>query len=319
MRNNGVLFRIVSSTMPSDYYKRLLPVIRHLEQHYREPLDLTTLAERAALSPYHFHRIYKAVTGETPAATVRRLRLENIARQLFSDSNANITALALEHGYASSQALAKAFRAHFGMSASALRACRDFESWIETMQNSKIGHLLRKSGHATNAANGDTAPVINPQEPAMTSDMQTTTLAPRTVAYIRVTGEYGKNYELATNRLYQWAGAHGLADGECLFIYLDSPEITPADKCRTDICLTVPEDTATGNGIEKQHLPGGSYALIRRTVTDPAQYCVYWEEIMSAIIAAQLEIDNRPCFELYHSYDAATGKADVSFCVAVVL
>ena len=305
--------------MPVDYRERLCPVIRYLERHYRELLDLTALAERAALSPYHFHRIYKAVTGETPAATVRRLRLENIARQLFYDSNANITALALEHGYASSQALAKAFRAHFGMSASALRACRDFEIWIETMQNSKIGHLLHKSGHAANAVNGDTAPVINPQEPAMTTDMQTTTLAPCAVAYIRVTGEYGKNYEPATNRLYQWAGAHGLADGECLFIYLDSPEITPADKCRTDICLTVPDDTATGNGIKKRHLPGGSYALIRRTVTDPAQYRVYWEEIMSAVIAAQLEIDDRPCFEQYHHYDAATGKADVSFCVAVVL
>ena len=75
--------------MPVDYRERLRPVIRYLERHYREPLDLTALAERAALSPYHFHRIYKAVTGETPAATVRRLRLENIARQLFSDSNAN--------------------------------------------------------------------------------------------------------------------------------------------------------------------------------------------------------------------------------------
>ena len=250
---------------------------------------------------------------------MRRLRLENIARQLFFSKDANITTLALEHGYASSQALAKAFRAHFGMSASALRACRDFEIWIETMQNSKIRHLLHKSGHAANAVNGDTAPVINPQEQAMTTDMQTTMLAPCTVAYIRVTGEYGKNYEPATNRLYQWAGAHGLADGECLFIYLDSPEITPADKCRTDICLTVPDDTVTGNGIEKRHLPGGSYALIRRTVTDPAQYRVYWEEIIAAVIAAQLEIDNRPCFELYHSYDAATSKADVSFCVAVVL
>ena len=292
--------------MSVDYRERLRPVIRYLEQHYREPLDLAVLAERAALSPYHFHRVYKAVTGETPAATVRRLRLENIARQLFFAANSDITTLALEHGYASSQALAKAFRAHFGMTARDIRACRDFESWMQAMQNSKIGYLLHKTGHAAHPANGDTAPVINPQEQAMTTDMQTTTLAPCTVAYIRVVGEYGKNYEPATNRLYQWAGAHGLADGECLFIYLDSPEITPAD-------------TATGNGIEKRHLPGGSYALIRSTVTDPAQYRVYWEEIMSAVIAAQLEIDDRPCFEQYHHYDAATGKADVSFCVAVVL
>ena len=63
----------------------------------------------------------------------------------------------------------------------------------------------------------------------MTNDMQITTLAPCTVAYIRVVGEYGKNYEPATHRLYQWAGAHGLADGECLYIYLDSPEITPTN------------------------------------------------------------------------------------------
>ena len=150
--------------MPVDYRERLRPVIRYLERHYREPLDLTVLAERAALSPYHFHRIYKAVTGETPAATVRRLRLENIARQLFFSKDANITTLALEHGYASSQALAKAFRAHFGMTASDIRACRDLEGHIETMQNSKIGHLLHKSGHAANAVNGDTAPVINPQD-----------------------------------------------------------------------------------------------------------------------------------------------------------
>ena len=40
---------------------------------------------------------------------------------------------------------------------------------------------------------------------------------------------------------------------------------------------------------------------------------------MAAVIAAQLEIDNRPCFEHYHHYDDASGVADVSFCVAVAL
>lgn len=93
--------------MSVDYRERLHPVIRYFEQHYREPLDLAVLAERVALSPYHFHRVYKAVTGETPAATVRRLRLENIARQLFSAANADITTLALEHGYAAHRRLPK--------------------------------------------------------------------------------------------------------------------------------------------------------------------------------------------------------------------
>ena len=178
--------------MSTDYPRRLQPVIRYLEQHYRDPPDLTTIAALASLSPYHFHRIFTAVTGETLAAYLRRLRLENIARQLFY-GKADITTLALEHGYGSSQALAKALRAHFGITASELRTCQDFASYRRALQNSKIGHLLHKTGHAARPAQGDTVAVINPQEQTMTSDMQTTTLAPCTVAYIRVVGEYGKN------------------------------------------------------------------------------------------------------------------------------
>ncbi len=95
---------------------------------------------------------------------------------------------------------------------------------------------------------------------------------PKTLAYIRITGPYGKGYEEPIDRLYQWAGRHGLSGGECLFIYLDNPETTPGDQCRTDLCLTVPADAATGGEIEKQHIPGGTYAVIRRTVNDPVQY-----------------------------------------------
>lgn len=66
--------------MKTDYHHRLRPVIRHLELHYAEPIDLHEMARLAAFSPHHFHRVFKAVTGETPAAYLRRLRLEAAAR-----------------------------------------------------------------------------------------------------------------------------------------------------------------------------------------------------------------------------------------------
>ena len=67
--------------MKIDYYhRRLRPVIRHLEQHYAEPIDLHEMARLAAFSSHHFHRIFKTVTGETQAAYLRRLRLETAAR-----------------------------------------------------------------------------------------------------------------------------------------------------------------------------------------------------------------------------------------------
>lgn len=306
--------------MKIDYYHRLRPVIRHLEQHYAEPIDLHEMARLAAFSPHHFHRVFKTVTGETPAAYLRRLRLEAAARQLFYDDGAHITALALEYGFSSSQALAKAFRQHFGVPPSEIRACTDLESLIRTMHNSKIGHLLHKSGHANAPTNPHHETFANQQE----RPMKTERLAPCTVAYIRVTGPYGQGCKKGRQTLSQWAGTHGLPVGEYLSLYLDNPETTPAEKCRTDITITLPDTVADSvplqGDIEKRRLPGGSYATLRRTVTAPEQYRQYWQEAIAAIIAAHLEIDDaRPSFAHYHRYDTATGEGDVSFCIAVRL
>ncbi len=69
--------------MRVDYHQRLVPVIRYLEQHFNEPLNLPEVAALANLSPYHFHRTFKAVQGETLADFIRRLRLEAAADDLF--------------------------------------------------------------------------------------------------------------------------------------------------------------------------------------------------------------------------------------------
>jgi AraC family transcriptional regulator len=61
-------------TTRSDYAMRLERVFRWLADHLDDTLDLARLAEVAAMSPYHFHRTYHAMQGETAAVTVRRLR-----------------------------------------------------------------------------------------------------------------------------------------------------------------------------------------------------------------------------------------------------
>ena len=62
-------------TYQARYEARLSRVLDHIYDHLDEPLDIDRLAEIACLSPYHWHRIYQAMYGETIAATVRRLRL----------------------------------------------------------------------------------------------------------------------------------------------------------------------------------------------------------------------------------------------------
>ncbi|KJY81802.1 AraC family transcriptional regulator [Vibrio galatheae] len=298
--------------MRVDYQKRLLPVIRYLEQHFNQPLNLPEVAALANLSPYHFHRTFKAVQGETLADFIRRLRLAAAADELFK-SKQPILNIALEFGFSSSQSLAKAFKQHYGVTPSEFRDCENYQQFAQLARNSKIGHTLRKNGNELAPGNSYTRSELT----TWSNPMETQNFAATKLAYIRVTGPYGEGYEEPSGRLYQWAAMKGLADNTCIFIYHDNPEVTPNDKCRTDICLMVPQETDVPHGIELQDFPGGEYAVIRQNITENNQYVLAWDDLMSKVIESGIENDDRPCFELYHSYDPKTQHADVSFCTAI--
>lgn len=84
-------------------------------------LSLEQIAETASFSMFHFHRIFKAVVGETVSEFTRRLRLELAANRLICNQHGAITGIAMDCGFSSSQNFAKAFRQHFGMTPTAYR------------------------------------------------------------------------------------------------------------------------------------------------------------------------------------------------------
>jgi AraC family transcriptional regulator len=96
------------------YETRLGRVLDHIYDHLDEPLDIDRLAEIACMSPYHWHRIYQAMYGETVATTVRRLRLHRAAGYLANGSTP-IAEIAERSGYSSLQSFSRTFRAAFGV------------------------------------------------------------------------------------------------------------------------------------------------------------------------------------------------------------
>ncbi len=72
--------------MTQSYEARINRVTAYIYEHLDEPLDLERLADVAAMSPWHWHRVYSAMRGETVAATVRRLRLMRAANELANGS-----------------------------------------------------------------------------------------------------------------------------------------------------------------------------------------------------------------------------------------
>src|SRR5258708_38875628 len=105
------------------YYGRILRTLVHIQEHLEDPLDLDTLARVACFSPYHFHRIFRGLVGETLADHIRRLRLEKAAQRLKSTGRP-VTDIAFEAGYAAHEAFTRAFRARLRASPSGFRESR---------------------------------------------------------------------------------------------------------------------------------------------------------------------------------------------------
>jgi AraC-like DNA-binding protein len=82
-------------------------------------LPIRELAQIACMSPYHFIRRYTHAVGESPDASVRRLRLHAARQMLATDARTSVTQVAFAVGYENAAAFGRAYRRMFGVAPSA--------------------------------------------------------------------------------------------------------------------------------------------------------------------------------------------------------
>jgi len=95
--------------------RRISRVLRHIELHAAEPLDLAGLAAVACMSKYHFLRSFRRITGVTPHQYLLGLRLHRAAERLCSSSDP-VSAIAWDAGFGDLSTFNAGFRARFGAS-----------------------------------------------------------------------------------------------------------------------------------------------------------------------------------------------------------
>lgn len=101
------------------YLELLSRAVAHIHSHLAEPLDGEVLADAAAMSRYHFQRIFRAYVGTTVAGYVTWCRLQRACELLAQDMTVRDVAFAV--GYESPQALAKAMRRELSTTPLAVR------------------------------------------------------------------------------------------------------------------------------------------------------------------------------------------------------
>ena len=223
-----------------DYRKRVFAAMNYINRNLERDLSLDEIAETASLSKFYFHRIFKAVVGETVSEFKRRLRLELAANRLMSKPTDDITAIAIDSGFSRSQNFAKTFRQQFGATAWGYR-------------HSKIGNKDDKNGNALFSAALYDLPKGKKGKPVLSRVIE---MPESTVAYFRKVGPYSiETCEQSVEGMIRWASMReNLGRGKLFAIYWDNPDVTPPEKCRFDTCVIIADGTVPRSNCRRRPL-----------------------------------------------------------------
>lgn len=284
-----------------EYEKRVNRVIDHIRDHLADDLSLARLAQVAAFSPFHFHRIFRGITSETLFGFLHRIRIERAATALIHRPDESVLAVALDHGFSSAATFARAFKAHFGMSAIQWRrggAAR----W------SKQRKANRKPGKASRRAK---------RHRGRMSSVTVTSFPRYRVAYMRHVGPYGAHGIPALwERFSKWMETRGLSgpDAIKLGIGRDDPEVTAPEKCRYDACVVVADRFEGDTWVNVTDVPPGKYA-VREFVGTAHEIRDAWESLYRDWLPGSgYQPDERPCLEVYRGNPNIAGRPGTFRC-----
>ena len=256
----------------NDYIQRINKVVAYINNHLDETLELKTLANEAALSDFHFHRIFKALKGEAIGGYITRLRLEATAR-LLRYTALTIEEIAFNIGYETPASLSKAFKKQYGISPTEYKTNKDT-------------YIMKKE-------------IINPDLALKAPKI--VTLEPKNLIYVALTGAYGSlNYGKAYEQLWAVIKAQKLFTKgiESICISYDDPKITEGSLQRSDVCLAIHKPATPQEEVSCKTLAGGKYAVFfyqgcYENLSQVYDTAVRW------VIDHQYTLREEPFFEKY--------------------
>jgi len=256
----------------NDYVQRINKVVAYINNHLDETLDLKKLANEAALSDFHFHRIFKALKGEAIGGYITRLRLEATAR-LLRYTTLTIEEIAFNIGYETPASLSKAFKKQYGISPTEYRTNKDT-------------YIMKKE-------------IINPDLALKAPKI--VTLEPKNLIYVALTGAYGSlDYGKTYEQLWAVIKAQKLFTKgiESICISYDDPKITEGSLQRSDVCLAIHKPATSQEEVSCKTLAGGKYAVFFYQGSYENLSQVY-DTAVRWVIDHQYTLREEPFFEKY--------------------
>ncbi|MCC5618954.1 AraC family transcriptional regulator [Nostoc sp. CHAB 5715] len=274
---------MTQSAIWAAYEQRLLRVSDYIHAHLDDDLDLDRLAEVACLSPWHWHRVYRAVHGETLAGTVKRLRLQRAAADL-AHSRLAVSRIAARAGYPDLSSFNRVFKSSYGLAPAAYRRAGSHAAYSTALKQGMTDMYDVK---------------IKMQEEVR-------------LAGIAHQGSYmaiGKAFDM----LYGTLSARNQLQKDCgmVGLYHDDPDVVPVEALRSHACVTVGVDFKAEAPLEPLVLPGGYFAVLTHKGPYADMPEAYRWLYAGWLPQSGRELRNDPMFELYLNNPRDTAPGDL--------
>lgn len=238
--------------MQKYYEARINKALKHIDAHLGEEINVKELADLSGFSLYHFHRLFKAITSETPYESLMRLRLEKAVFLLKYNNELKISEVGYESGFASPENFTRQFKDRYKISPGQLRKNKE-------LHNSRIYHEPQANDFYSRIEEGRKV-----DQTLFTVEIER--LSEISIAYTKaVFGADGSGLVEKYLELMSWAEKQGINIKGNLTRFgmsIDNPEVTPASKFRYDFALFLPKDYPKTDGIEFGAIPGADYATV---------------------------------------------------------
>lgn len=292
---------------------RIRKVLDYIENNLQEELKLEIIAKEGYYSPFHFHRIFKGIIGETLQEFILRKRMEKSAILLTKEKFKKLDEIYFEIGFKSHSTFSKTFKKYFGITPTKFRK-------ITPVNFSKIIQVNSNNGQIGVMFEQYICNVKQIQNIMLKAKIEIKQMPEMYLASVTSIGV--QNVEKAFEKIITWGKSKNLFPSgkiKMISVYHDSFKVTAPEKVRINACMLLDTPIKSEGEIFPETLPAGKYIV--------GNYFIKLEEFENAWNGLFMWMNENGYkfrrvfpYEIYHSNykDHPEGKMNVDFCIPII-
>lgn len=299
----------IEKEIQEDYRIRLSRVFQFIDDHLDTKLSLIAVSKEACFSPYHFHRIFKLLTGETLNGFITRRRIEKSVLDILH-KELSVSEISHIYGFSDISSYSKAFKKYYGISPTAFKSENPNKFSKIRQLNSKIGQDYPDIDEYVCIINNLKKWIM------MNANIEVKQMSEQKYVYLTCIGPH--ELPTAFQKLMGWAISNGMMTKEAklMTVYQDSLKVTEEGKARFRACFQINNNVESG--FESASIPSGKYVVGRfEIVLDDFEKA--WTGLYAWMDENEYERAEGESFEIYHNNfnEHPEKKAIVDFYIPI--